>query len=112
MGGITGSGTATPDGAADESTTGARAPIERLVIVGGGTAGWMAAAAFSRYLHNGRTRVTLFESAEIGPIGVREATAQPLPSSNKIRRRHKNDVHRTTHDKLKPANLMTHKRTR
>src|SRR3546814_19162424 len=96
MGGITGSGTATPDGAADESTTGARAPIERLVIVGGGTAGWMAAAAFSRYLNNGRTRVTLIESAEIGPIGVGEATLPPLLSFNKMTGNHEHGIGRAS----------------
>ena len=33
--------------------------IGRVVIVGGGTAGWMAAAALSRFLDNGRRTVTV-----------------------------------------------------
>ena len=44
-----------------------------IVIAGGGTAGWMAAAILSSFVQGG-TRVTLVESDEFGTVGVGEAT--------------------------------------
>nr|AGU11731.1 Tryptophan halogenase [uncultured organism] len=48
--------------------------IRQVVIVGGGTAGWMAAAALVKHFVATDLRITLVESSDIGTIGVGEAT--------------------------------------
>ncbi|MFC3116173.1 tryptophan halogenase family protein [Cellvibrio fontiphilus] len=58
-------------------------PIKKIVIAGGGTAGWMSAALLKKVLQQ-RVDIELVESEEIGIIGVGEATIPPIQTFNSV----------------------------
>ncbi|MEO8158965.1 MAG: tryptophan halogenase family protein [Betaproteobacteria bacterium] len=75
--------------------------ISSILIVGGGTAGWMTAALLNRFLPADRCRITLVESADIGSIGVGEATVPPLVSYLKAIGVNEDEFMRETHASYK-----------
>jgi tryptophan halogenase len=69
--------------------------VKKVVIAGGGTAGWLAAAALSHQL--GKViEITLIESDEIGTIGVGEATIPPIRAFHQLLRIDEQEFMRAT----------------
>ena len=58
-------------------------PIRSIAIIGGGSAGWMSAAAISKSFGT-NIQIHLVESDEIGIVGVGEATVPHLSAFNRL----------------------------
>jgi tryptophan halogenase len=71
-----------------------------VVIAGGGTAGWMTAAALARVL-GPRLAITLVESSEIGIVGVGEATIPAIAQYNRLVKIDEDEFLRNTQGTIK-----------
>ena len=69
--------------------------VKKVVIAGGGTAGWVAAAALSQQLGD-LLDITLIESDEIGTVGVGESTVPPMRVFHKLLRIDEQEFMRAT----------------
>ncbi|RYG09026.1 MAG: tryptophan 7-halogenase [Chitinophagaceae bacterium] len=85
-------------------------PIKKVVIVGGGTAGWMSAALLKKIMGT-VIDIELVESEDIGRIGVGEATIPPIRYFNQVLGINEAEFLQATKASIKLAIKFEHWRT-
>ena len=78
-------------------------PIRKVIVVGGGTAGWMSAAAIAKLTQTRFCEIHLVESSAIGIVGVGEATIPPIRQMNRLLDIDENEFLRKTGATFKAA---------
>jgi len=79
-----------------------QSPVKKLVIAGGGTAGWMTAALLRKVLPQ-NINIQLVESEDIGIVGVGEATIPMIQIFNQYLGLDEKEFLRETHGTIKLA---------
>lgn len=90
-----------------QSSTDNQQAVRRVVIAGGGTAGWMTAASLAKLLGK-HLHITLVESDAIGTVGVGEATIPPLLTLHKLLKINEQEFMRATRATFKLGIAFEH----
>lgn len=70
--------------------------IQKVVILGGGSAGWMTASALAKIFHEQNLEITLIESEAVGTVSVGEATIPQISIFNRLLGLDENDFVKRT----------------